>query len=583
MKKGVYGWKGTRLLALLCIAIFLVGCMPTKPDGPSSRDELRFANHDKALAVLGKELKENGKDRFLYLAGSGLIKNLHGDYQGSNHNLEEAARLADELQTKSASNMLKVALSSPSSGDYGGMAYERAYIHYYKALNYIMLAAASQGSAREESLEGARIEARRVDILLTEIKNIHGSYEEVEDEKGSTFKKLLKLLRGLKGRTLDPDSLVYREDAYIRYMEGVIYESNGEYDDARIAYQKSAKLYEQGYAKQYLLGKEITEQAWFDTVRMMQWAGGYGDDWPRLADEKLSKQTRERLKLFKKGGAQLLVVNHAGFVPERKEMTLHLRLEGQNKELVVSPGIAGKRENQVDHVARNEQLAWFQALYADRELLSVMSNFYKSEYYGVASGLVEQRISIAPVWELAESIGLVSGMDMMGTFVKVPYYGSTAPDFGRTTVWIDDKNRGELINAESLANIALQEQLLSAGGDLQLALARELTKVVFCSNVGKQLGGGFQGKLAEKACIFGWGSFATADTRNWLTLPHTVQLQRFPLEAGVHNIRLVTQNAGNQGVYDQNEQQIEIKKGEVYLLRNRALSRPVIHQQLAGK
>ncbi len=583
MKKGVYGWKGTRLLALLCIAIFLVGCMPTKPDGPSSRDELRFANHDKALAVLGKELKENGKDRFLYLAGSGLIKNLHGDYQGSNHNLEEAARLADELQTKSASNMLKVALSSPSSGDYGGMAYERAYIHYYKALNYIMLAAVSQGNAREENLEGARIEARRVDILLTEIKNIHGSYEEVEDEKGSTFKKLLKLLRGLKGRTLDPDSLVYREDAYIRYMEGVIYESNGEYDDARIAYQKSAKLYEQGYAKQYLLGKEITEQAWFDTVRMMQWAGGYGDDWPRLADEKLSKQTRERLKLFKKGGAQLLVVNHVGFVPERKEMTLHLRLEGQNKELVVSPGIAGKRENQVDHVARNEQLAWFQALYADRELLSVMSNFYKSEYYGVASGLVEQRISIAPVWELAESIGLVSGMDMMGTFVKVPYYGSTAPDFGRTTVWIDDKNRGELINAESLANIALQEQLLSAGDDLQLALARELTKVVFCSNMGKQLGGGFQGKLAEKACILGWGSFATADTRNWLTLPHTVQLQRFPLEAGVHTVRLVTHDAANQGVYDQNEQQIEVKKGEVHLLRNRALSRPVIHQQLAGK
>ncbi len=581
MRKVVYGWKKAPLIGALCTAVFLTGCMPpTKPDGPSSRDELRFDNHGGALAVLGKELKKNGKDRFLYLAGSGLIKNLHGDYQGSNHALEEAARLAEELQTKSASNMLKVALSSPSSGDYGGVTYERAYIHYYKALNYIMLASTSEGNARAENLEGARIEARRVDILLTEIKNIHGTYEEVEDKKGSTFKKLLELLRGLKGRTLDPDSLVYREDAYIRYMEGVIYESNGEYDDARIAYQKSASLYEKGYAKQYLLGKEITEQAWFDTVRMMQWAGGYGDDWPSLAEKKLSVQMKERLKQFKKGTAQLLIVNHAGFVPERKEMTLHLRLEKNNQELVVSPGIVSKNEN---HVDRNEQLAWFQALYADRELLSVMSNFYKSSYYGVASGLVEQRISIAPVWELAESIGLVNGMDTMGTFVKVPYYGSTEPDFGTTTVWIDDKNRGELINAESLANIALQEQLLSAGGDLQLALARELTKVVFCSNMGEQLGGGFRGKLAEKACIIGWGSFATADTRNWLTLPHTVQLQRFPLEAGVHNVRLVTHNAANQGVYDQSEQQIEIKQGEIHLLRNRALSRPVVHQQLAEK
>ncbi len=583
MQGRVCAWGKTRLFGIVITLSLLGGCagLQKKPDTPSSKDELRLANHGQALATLGVELDEEGKDRFLYLAGAGLIKNLHGDYEDSNRNLEEAVRLSEELQTKRVGNLLKVALSSPSSGDYGGTAYERAYLHYYKALNYIMLAANSQGDSREESLEGARIEARRVDILLTEIQNIEGSYEATEEKKGSTFKKLLKILRGLQGRALDPDWLVYREDAYVRYMEGVIYESNGEYDDARIAYQSAAKLYEQGYAKQYGLGEEIVELAWFDTVRMMQWAGGYGDEWPVLVKEKLSEDARQRLKSFEKGTAQLLVVTHAGFVPERKEMSMHLRLDTANKELVVRPSVASSSSG-VDDLTKDEQLAWFSEMYSDRGLLAVVGNFQERGFYGALDGLFEQRTSIAPLWELVDSIGLVGGMSGMGTTVKVPYYGSTAPDFGDTEVWLDNENKGTLVSAESLASIALQEQLLNASNELQFALARELTKVIICANTGKQLGG-FPGKLAEKACIVAWGAFTRAETRNWLTLPHTVQIQRFPVKEGAHKIKLVTRNSLNQGVYHENEQHIKIKKGEVYLLRNRAVSRPNTPQHVVGR
>ena len=586
MKGRNYGWGGSRLITLILTSVLITGCagLQKKPDGPSSRDELRSSNHGQALAKLGTELDEEGKDRFLYLAGAGLIKNLHGDYEESNNNLEEASRLAEDLQTKRASNLLKVALTSPSSGDYGGTAYERAYIHYYKALNYIMLAAQSQGQAREENLEGARIEARQVDILLTDIQNTKGTYGETEDKKASTFKKLLKLLRGLQGRTLDPDWLVYREDAYMRYMAGVIYESNGEYDDARIAYQSAAKLYEDGYAKQYGLGSDITELAWFDTIRMMQWAGGYGDEWPTLAKQKLSKKARERLKEFKKGTAQLLVITHAGFVPERKEMSLHLRLDAANKELVVRPSVVSRdiasAFNNVDHSTKDEQLAWFQEMYSDRGLLAVVSNFQKRGYYGALNGLFEQRTSIAPLWDVAQSIGLVEGMSGMGTTVEVPYYGSTAPDFGKTEVWLDGQDKGTLARAESLANIALQEQLLNASTELQLALARELTKVIICSNVAKELGG-LQGKLAEKVCILGFGAMSNAETRNWLTLPHTVKIQRYPVDAGTHTVKLVTFNAENQGIYHQVEKQIEIKPGEIYVLRNRAVSPLPVPQHVA--
>ena len=583
------GMDAVKVLSFILISSFIVGCssLPKKFDGPSSRDELRVANHAQALVKLEVELDETGKDRFLYLAGAGLIKNLHGDFDDSNGNLEEAVRLAEELQTKRARNLLKVALTSPSSGDYAGTVYERAYLHYYKALNYLMLAAKGQGVAREEYLEGARIEARRADNLLTYIQNTEGSYGEANDRKRSTFKKLITLLRGLRGRTLDSDWLVFREDAYIRYMEGVIYESNGEYDNARIAYQRAAKLYEEGYAKQYGLGAEITELAWFDTIRMMQWAGGYGDQWPSLAKNKLSEGARERLKSFKRGTAQLLIITHAGFVPERKEMSLHLRLDVANKELVIRPSVVSNdlasAFNDVDQSTRNEQLAWFEEMYSDRGLLAVVRNFQKRGYYGALNGLFEKRTSIAPLWDVAESIGLVDGMSGMGTTVEVPYYASTAPDFGDTEVWLDGLRQGSLVNAESLANIALQEQLLNAGIELQLALARELTKVIICSQAAKELGGGLQGKFAEKACIVVFGSLSSADTRNWLMLPHTIKIQRYPVTAGSHTVRLVTFDAEQRGVYHQQEEQFEVEEGDIYLLRSRALSASSLLQQMARK
>ncbi|HFD87900.1 MAG TPA: hypothetical protein ENJ35_09530, partial [Gammaproteobacteria bacterium] len=105
MKGRNYGWGGSRLITLILTSVLITGCagLQKKPDGPSSRDELRSSNHGQALAKLGTELDEEGKDRFLYLAGAGLIKNLHGDYEESNNNLEEASRLAEDLQTKRAS------------------------------------------------------------------------------------------------------------------------------------------------------------------------------------------------------------------------------------------------------------------------------------------------------------------------------------------------------------------------------------------------------------------------------------------------------------------------------------------------
>ena len=63
--------------------------------------------------------------------------------------------------------------------------------------------------------------------------------------------------------------------------------------------------------------------------------------------------------------------------------------------------------------------------------------------------------------------------------MTVPYYKLEPKTFGMTQVMVDGKPHGEMVQAESLANLAFQGQLLNADKDLQAALGRTMTKNLF--------------------------------------------------------------------------------------------------------
>ncbi|MCF6219158.1 MAG: hypothetical protein L3J62_09255 [Gammaproteobacteria bacterium] len=561
---------------LLLVAIAASGCViiPEKSPPTLLGDAVRannFAEAQKSIAGI----YDDKKNRALMLMEVGLVDYLSKDHQQSIHKLNQAEVLTDEAETKRASEYLKSIMAGPTSLSYGGALFERAFIHYYKAMNFLLLANNRTGNAREDALEGARVEARKIDRLLNSIQDQEPTYDEAKEGKESIFKQMTLLLRGLYGRTLDRDALAYREDAYIRYMEGVIYESNGELDSARIAYQTAATLYEKGYAKQYGLGQAIVEMAWFEVIRVMKKAGGYRNEVAELTKSKLSKEMKQRLDTFDQGSAQLVVINHIGFAPKPKEMMLRLQLDTHTKELILTPAILNPHllsaANDVGPVELKEQLTWFNEMYSDRGLVDILSNYKKRGAFGVARGLTEKRISIDSLWSLAEDTGLVSGLDWGGAIVQVPYLGSIATNFDSSQVTLDGQVKGSMVAAESIATIALQQQLLGAGRGLRAALARELTKISFCSQVAKSAGGGFKSEIAEKVCILGFSMVSGADTRSWSTLPHTIMIQRYPVEAGQHTVTVTTSRTGG-GIFHQAEYEIEIKKGQLMVLNNRAVS-----------
>jgi tetratricopeptide (TPR) repeat protein len=158
-----------------------------------------------AVAAIDEtELAESDRDRFLYHAQRGHLLHLAGDFEASNREFEVAAAVSDELEPWSVTETLTDYTFNEAVKAYSGEDYERAYLHYYMALNYLEM----------DDLQGALVECRRLDEVF---RKLDARYED-------------------DGR--------YQEDGFIRYLSGLIYESMGARDDARVDFRLAVRAYE---------------------------------------------------------------------------------------------------------------------------------------------------------------------------------------------------------------------------------------------------------------------------------------------------------------------------------------------------
>ena len=551
--------RSLKSILLLCISVWLVGCATYGQDVRKGLDLTQKGQYKDAAGAFEKALDPKGDDRLLYYTELGMVYHLAGDYDKSNQLLEIAERISEDLYTKRVSDMLTTAMTNPRQGPYRATNFERVFINYYKALNFMMLALDSSDSKmRDRSLEGARIESRRMDMVLNDIETQKGSYQEQADREKSMFSKLMRIFNALSGEIIDRDKIVYRNDAFGHYLAGMIYEQYKEYDDARVAYQKSASLYEGGYQKQYGLKSEMTEQAWFDTIRMMQKAGGWRNEWPQLSQSKLSKDKRQLLKDFNDMG-HLVVLEHTGMVPERDEMNMLLTADPNTRQVVIHPILTGDKSRQLD------QRFWFYALYADKGITDVMSAVYEGR---VIPALLQysmvKREYLGPLWDVADGLGLVDVLKQ-GMRITVPYYRVTSYSGARDSSLSVGGSNYPLISGQSVAHLAVQQQLLDASVDIQEAMAREAFKnltAAKAASVGGDAGAvlGFLGKIAANAS-------SAAETRNWLLLPDQIKVTRIPLSAGTHTVTLNSEPA--KGQKQTQTKQVEIKPGEMTLWKVR--------------
>lgn len=550
--------KTLRSISALLPVILLAGCATYGAGVTGAIQDVQKGDYASSEAKFQKALNPSGNDRLLYHMELAVVKHLEGDFTASNVLLDKAERIAEDLETTSITGSVVTLMSNPRQGPYGGADFEKVFINYYKALNYFGLAQlATDRNGYYDALEGARIESRRLIIRLNDLNSRKGTYAEQNDKDQQTFTKLLKIFEKLQGNLVDMDKLQYRDDAMAHYLTGISFEMNGEYDDARISYQKAAKSYEDGFSKQFRLDSEMTAQAWFDTIRMMQKAGGYNTEWRALAKKKLSKARQAELKNWSADKAQIIVLEHKGLAPQRKEMSLELSVNPALQALEIRPYFFGNDK---------AQLAWFYVLYADKDIFDAVANYLDAAEVGYWFNSFTKTVPIGPLWNTAQDMGLLSAIgDSMR--ITVPYY-SPVKALGESTLGVDGE-RSLMLKSSNPALMAVQEQMVNSSTDIQLALARSSLKALTAQSVASAGGSGSLGSILSMAGKLTAQLTDAAETRNWLLLPSDIRIRRVVVEPGEHTLALdSTLNAGQR---QSAQEQVNLKAGDIHLWRVRTL------------
>lgn len=545
--------KHYRLFFLL-VALGLGGCATYGQGVTSAVQDLQKGDYAASEAGFKKALKPDGDDRLLYNLELAVVKHLEGDFNASNDYLETAQKIAEDLETVYMNDTVKAMMSNPRQSPYPGADFERVFINYYKALNYFGLAQqATSTDARETALENANIEARRLIIRLNDLNARQGNYKAENEEEG-TFTKLMKIFSLLNGNLIDMDAIKYRDDAMAHYLAGLSFEMSGEFDDARISYQKAAESYDRGYTKQYRLDKDMGAQAWFDVVRMMRKTRDFDGEWQNLAKKKLSKEQQAELNKWDDKKAQLVVLEHKGIAPQRKEMNLILSVDPAKRALALTP---------VGFTSDSYALAWFYLLYADKGILDAVANYLDATEVGYMLSSFTKTVGMGPAFDTAQQIGLLDAISS-GLRVTVPYY-EPVKALGESDLSVDGHNY-KMLKSSNPALMGIQEQMTRAGMDINMALARAAVKALAADQL-KHAGGNaglllsFAGKLTMQA-------IDAAETRNWLLLPQDIRVRRVLVEPGEHQLKLSSQMPSGTHY---NTKNVTLNAGDIHLWRVRVL------------
>jgi hypothetical protein len=177
------------------------------------RSQYDNRNFQTALKTIDESvLKDQDRNRLLYLMEKAMILDRLGEREKSRKLLLEADLLSDKLMTMSISKEALTYIYNESAQDYRGEDYEKVAIHTMLALSFL----------QDQQLNEARIEAARINTKLAEL---NARYDTSKNR--------------------------YSEDAFARYLSGIIYEARGEIDSAIIDYNSSLNTYENVYEKYF--------------------------------------------------------------------------------------------------------------------------------------------------------------------------------------------------------------------------------------------------------------------------------------------------------------------------------------------
>jgi len=215
--KGFWNNKRVVLATFAAVLIGAAACAPQMRIYPAVDRLMAAADFGSAMELVEKNKEKYGeRDYLIYLMDQAILSHYAGDYARSAKILREADQEFEERYTESITKCGATWLVNDLTADYRGEDFESVMINLFNAINYAKL-----GKTAE-----ALVEARRVDNRLN---LINSKYD--EDKKN-----------------------VYKEDGFVRFLMGILYEAGGtsqDLNDAYISYKKAYKIYKDDFSLNY--------------------------------------------------------------------------------------------------------------------------------------------------------------------------------------------------------------------------------------------------------------------------------------------------------------------------------------------
>lgn len=458
------------LIILLLASFFIAGCGANRL---TYYDTLNNYVAQNKIAEANKQVEDNAdkfygeKDLLLYYLDHGYLFHIGADFSKSNLMLEEARKLAKDYFTKSISQEASTFLVSDNMRPYYGEDFERAISHVFSSLNYVFL---NKG-------EDALVEARAVDDFL----------------------KLLQTNYGYKN--------TYKEDGFIRYIMGLLYENEGEINDAFISYRKALYTYK---SQQKSLGTEIPQELFnsaMDTAARLQ----FNSEMEELRKD-FSKQagSYDQAKSAKTDG-EIVVIHYNGLVPHKIDNILEIAF---GKAWVYVGAV--KTEGEAAESVSTASTA-IRAIAADEQVIAAFPKYVPTNYT-IATSIVELGDKSKPT-EVVEDVGKIA--------VK-----SLDDRLGR-------------VYAKTIARAAIKYALSRAARKKIEQKADNAVGAFLLSSTVKMAAA-----LTEKA-----------DKRCWQVLPDTIRMARFKIPEGTYSLKVNYYNRSGGKVADEEKSDVAVKKG----------------------
>lgn len=389
--------------------------------------------------ISGSANKVKKKDILLYYMNRGSLFWMKGDLDSSNTYFQKADYYIEDYKKNYAAKALSFA-TNPKIEPYGGEGFEQIMVHYYTTLNY----------AQKGDLDAALVECKRMQLKLQKITDYYNGKNK------------------------------YKRDAFANNLMGMIYDAQGDYNNAFIAYRNALEVYEEDYTK--MLSTATPEQLKKDLIRTAHLTGFYEEQ----------RQYEEKFKLKYEAedtnNGTLLFFWNNGLGP----------IKDQNSITFAIVPTGGGYVN-----------------FVNTELGLIIPFF---------------------VGDQDQTNGLAS---MKVIRVAFPKYVSRVPLYTNAAGSVDSTNITTNFNiAEPIDAIAYRSLEDRRFKELSEALLRLALKQLAASALSKE------NELAGAALSLTNAITEQADTRNWQLLPYTIHYTRISIPQGQIGFTLKPYNAG---------------------------------------